>query len=176
MKNHIKALIAAVIGFNIFSAFHNSPAQLLGVGLLGWAAWLFIKAIKGSATSAASDSLKDQIAGFNYTHFHDKSGIAVDPAKRELHLISNGEYKIYPFEKIRSWETNISSGGLIMAPGLIALAENRRREKANKDETGLFLAVKDVDHPKWHIEFPPKDVKRQLERWMEILRQELNEA
>jgi hypothetical protein len=38
--------------------------------------------------------------------------------------------------------------------------------------TGFFVTVRDVDNPKWRIEM--RDEATQA-RWMEILRQEINE-
>lgn len=181
MKKYLFAALVAFVALNILGSFTSAFSTLLGFALLAWAAWLVIRAMKGGGGAKAENSLKDQLSGFNYHHLHGKTGIAVDSAKQELHLAAGGAYKVYPFSKIRSWETNIASGGMVTyAPnftsGIAATAGNLRQQRENRENTGLFLEVKDVDHPKWHIEFPPKDIKRQLERWMEILRQEVNES
>lgn len=181
MKNYFIAALIAIVGVNILTTSSSPFSSMFGLGLLAWAAWLALKTIKKGRGSAESHPLQDKIAAFNYSHFHADSGIAVDPAKRELHLLSKGEHKIYPFSMIRKWETNIMTGGMTryapnMTAGLVATAENARQRRENMANTGLFVDVKDVDHPRWHIEFHPKDVQRQLERWMEILRQELNES
>ena len=39
--------------------------------------------------------------------------------------------------------------------------------------TGLFLMVKDIENPEWHIKITDKNV---LSQWYEILQQELNEG
>lgn len=152
-----------------------------GVPLIALAAWLYFKKNKSEASLSATSDLKQLISGFNYNHLYKNSGIAIDSFKREIHLISAGEHKVYPFSKIRDWETNIASGGLTRyaptaAYAVLATADNLRQQRENKANTGLFVNMKDVDHPKWHIEFDPKDVQRELERWMEILRQEVNDS
>ena len=38
--------------------------------------------------------------------------------------------------------------------------------------TGLFLMVKDIENPEWHIKITDKNV---LSQWYEVLQQELNE-
>ena len=181
MKKFLFPALLAFIGLNTVASFSSTVAGLFGYALLAWAAWLLVKALRGSGAAKADNSLKDQLSGFHYRHFHAKTGIALDSAKQEIHLVSDGAYKVYPFSKIRSWETNIATGGMIrtspnLTASMVAAAENVRQQRENRANTGLFLQVKDVDYPKWHIEFPPKDLQRQLERWMEILRQEVNES
>jgi hypothetical protein len=181
MKKYLFPALLAFAGLNTLGSFSSATSRLFGFGLLAWAAWLLIKAIKGPGKPTADNSLRDRLSGFHYNHFHEKSGIALDSSRQEVHLISNGAYKVYPFGHIRSWETNIATGGMIrsspsVTAGMVAVAENLRQQRENRANTGLFIQVRDVDHPKWHIEFPARDVQRQLERWMEILRQEVNEA
>jgi hypothetical protein len=181
MKKYLLPGIISFIALNTLATFSSALSKLFGFALLLWAGWLLIKIMKEGSAATKSNPLRDRIAGFNYNHFYENSGIGIDSSAKEIHLISKGEYKVYPFEKIRNWETNIVTGGLTRsAPSLTsamaATADNLRQQRENKANTGLFLQVKDVDHPKWHIEFPVKDIQRQLERWMEILRQEVNES
>lgn len=181
MKNYLFPAILAFIGLNLLASFSSTASTLFGLALLAWAAWLLVSAIKGKGSAKGGNALQDQLAAFNYHHCFGDSGIAVDATKQEVHLASKGAYKVYPFSQIRSWETNLATGGMVTyAPnftsGIAATAANLRQQQENKANTGLFIQVRDVDHPKWHIQFPPKDVQRQLERWMEILRQEVNES
>jgi hypothetical protein len=170
MKNYFFIALIAFVGVITLP---------FGLPLIALAGWLYLRARKSSGGAAATNDLKQRISNFTYNHFHKGSGIGVDSSNQEVHLISSGEYKVYPFSKIRDWETNITTGGLTTyAPtatsALAATADNFRQQRENRANTGLFLNMKDVDHPRWHIEFDPKDVQRQLERWMEILRQEIN--
>ena len=181
MKKYLFPGIIAFIGLNTLASFSSAMSQLFGFGFLLWAGWLVVKAMKEGRATTKTNPLKDRISSFNYNHFYDNSGIGIDSSAKEIHLISRGEYKVYPFSKIRNWETNIATGGLTRsAPSLTsamaATADNLRQQRENKLNTGLFLEIKDVDYPKWRIAFPPKDIGRQLERWMEILRQEVNES
>ena len=54
-----------------------------------------------------------------------------------------------------------------------AIEANARAAKQASANTGLFVLVKDVENPRWRIAM--KDEGTQA-RWMEILRQEVNEA
>lgn len=65
-------------------------------------------------------------------------------------LLADGFWKIYLFSDVREWETRNGLG----------------------KNSGLYVSVKDVDHPKWRIEMKDDGIQA---RWMEILRQEINE-
>ena len=184
MKNFLKPALVAIAGlyfFNSTSYIFGGLSALIGLILLAWAVWLFIKAIKNGGAQKTVDPLKQKLSEFQYSHFHRDSGVALDTDAKEIHLLSKGVHKVYPYAKIRSWETNVASGGMILAASgagasLAATAANLRQSKINKASTGLFLEVKDIDFPKWQIEFPAKNIEQQLQRWMEILRQQVNES
>ena len=181
MKKYIVPLVLAFIGLNFLASSSFSIGKFLGFALLGWSGWMFLTSARAAGKDAKQDPMRERLAAFNYNHFYKGSGIGLDSTSREIHLISEEEYKVYPFSNIRNWETNIMTGGLTrsaptLTTAIAASAENHRQQKENAANTGLFLQVRDVDHPKWHIKFPPKDLQRQLDRWMEILRQEVNEA
>lgn len=118
-------------------------------------------------------------AGGGYEHGEDDSGIAVNRQARTLTLSNAGQWKTYPFAEVRGWKTYLVRPG---QPGVVAgnLASNvasigaeiRAKQDAAAD-TGLFVEVRDIDHPKWRVAM--KDERAQS-RWMEILRQEINEG
>ena len=111
-----------------------------------------------------------------YKHFAGKSGIAIDPVGRVVHLAADGVYKRYGFGDIRTWSTNMHTGGLYMTGGLAGVAANLATQRQNAENSGLFVEVKDIDYPLWKIRFAEKNVKdfeMQLARWSEILRQHL---
>lgn len=100
-----------------------------------------------------------------YKHFHDGTGIAVDPANQKIHLSgffgSRCLHKTYDFSQIKEWRWSIDDN-----------------EKAN---TGLFVAVRDIETPDWRVSFSlrrktRRDFKLDLQRWMEILDQTVNDA
>ncbi len=146
-----------------------------GIVLIVWSAVSTYKTLKGKEKSAPP-GLPDFVKDLRFKHFYAKTGIAVDTEKREVHLKDRGNYKVYKFDEIRSWEANTQSGGMIYGGGMNVLAANLANQRANKENTGLFIKVKDVDYPQWKIEFPPAKAKQELTRWMEILQQTLNES
>jgi len=137
----------------------------------------------------------------DYSHHYDGTAIAVDREGEIVHL--RGIFnkirveKSYPFAAIRSWNTNVSSGGLITSHGKTSFTEslgmgiaNHRKIKENERKSGLFIQVRDIDHPEWRVAFPsdtsdfkvdfadalmgrPNSGRHDLElkRWMEIMRQ-----
>ena len=110
-----------------------------------------------------------------YKNFYGDTGIALDVDKRELHLYQKPHYVVYPLDKIRSWSTNVQTGGNVYGTGLAVAAGNIGTAIANNKATGLFIEAKDIDHPKWRIVFSGRGRDREMARWMEILNQHVNE-
>jgi hypothetical protein len=105
-------------------------------------------------------------------------GIAVNGRTQQLALISGGNSKVYGFSDVRKWEASFERPGHVsnavnIASALAADAANLRMQREAKANTGLFITVRDVDHPIWRI---PLLDKTQQNRWMEILRQTINNA
>lgn len=177
----IKNITLFVIGLILFNfgqgkgGMVGSLIQPAGLVLIIWAGWCLYKSFS-SGKKAIPSGIPENVSEFKYKHFHGKTGIAVDTDKREVHLKDRGNYKVYKFHEIRSWEINVSTGGQIYGGGLNVLAANLANARQNTDSTGLFIKVKDVDFPEWKISFPLKSVKNDLKRWMEILQQTLNES
>lgn len=122
----------------------------------------------------------------DYRHFFHDTGIAVDRKNEKLYLRSsfNGvsQNKVYPFSEIRTWRTNIQTGGHVynssagINEGLAIVAHNARISRMNEYNSGLFIEVRDIEFPEWRIAFPVKaGMDLDLNRWMEILRQVVNE-
>jgi hypothetical protein len=111
-------------------------------------------------------------------HAEQDSGIAINRQARTLTLLSDGKWKTYPFSDIREWETKLSTpdrvfavGGGAVQMGAIA-GENIRAAERAALATGLFVTVKDIENPKWRVAMSNQTTQA---RWMEILRQELND-
>lgn len=85
--------------------------------------------------------------------------------------------KTYSFSDIRSWRTNIATGGTFVGQQSVATAaHNYMTQRKNEEESGLFVEVRDIDCPEWRIGFKAdKHRELTLKRWMEILRQIINE-
>lgn len=149
--------------------------SLAGIVLVIWSVIGLGKNLKGNG-KPAPQGLPDVVNDLKFKHFYAKTGIAVDTEKREVHLKDSANYKVYRFDEIRSWEANTQSGGMFIGGGVNAFAANLATQRSNKENTGLFIKVKDVDYPQWKIEFPQTKAKQELTRWMEILQQTLNES
>ena len=175
----LKFIASFFIGLVLLNASQWGVLSLLlqpaGLVLVVWSAIRIFKSFKTGKAAAPSD-LPDFVKDLRFKHFYAKTGIAVDTEKREVHLKDRANYKVYRFDEIRSWEANTQSGGMIYGGGINVLAANLANQRANKENTGLFIKVKDVDMPQWKIEFPPSAAKKELTRWMEILQQTLNES
>jgi hypothetical protein len=151
-----------------------------GVAALVWAGY---KLKTGPAPAKAGrgglDEALQMMRALPYQHFADKTGIAVDPGQRTLHLLAGGVYKAYSFDDVRTWSTNLHHGGMVYGSGLNVAVANLANARQNAEASGLFLEVRDIDHPLWKIRFPTRKVQEcemLLARWSEILRQHLNEA
>ena len=86
------------------------------------------------------------------------------------HKISNVEPG-----KVRSGELyapgirgNIQSASVNIGSAIRDSIENARMLKDSEDESGLFISVKDIDYPVWHIRIYDE---YQQNRWHEILSQ-----
>ena len=148
------------------------------LGPMSLLAALFIRAdaVKNAKISKAEESeWQSLVQNLRYKHFYDGTGLAVDPQNQKLHLASYFEAKhlrkTYDFSQVKQWRYNISYG------------RNQRLGdmRQNKQETGLFITVKDIDTPDWQISFPyyyrkTRDIEIEMKKWMEILDQMINEG
>jgi hypothetical protein len=114
-------------------------------------AWLSVSgSLKRKANYAAMLSEAGVKASSGNVHREGATGIALNKDTKSMGLLADGFWKIYPFSDVREWETRNGLG----------------------KNNGLNVLVKDVDHPKWRIEMKDDGIQA---RWMEILRQEINE-
>ncbi|EIK7038380.1 DUF4755 domain-containing protein, partial [Escherichia coli] len=120
-----------------------------------------------------------------YLHKFNECEIRLDTNKKEVFLKNEKGAKTYSFDDIKEWSYNITYGGEVAGAGLSSIRENGKTLGQNLSETGLFIRVKDVRKPEWHIRFYPRnsafnshnglnDLKAQLNQWMEIFDQNLN--
>jgi hypothetical protein len=111
------------------------------------------------------------IAAGDYEHGEDDTGIA-------LKLLHAGQWRTYPFSDVRGWTTSLVRPGQVgmvggnLASSVAAMGAEARAKHDAAADTGLFVEVRDVDRPKWRIAMADG---REQARWMEILRQEINE-
>src|SRR5471032_1210330 len=113
--------------------------------------------------------------GRGLDHCEDGTGIALNPKERLILLLAAGVYKSYDYEEVLHWmdrearEETLAYGGLSGAlPGESASSIVGDRA----DELGiLFVSVRDREIPTWRISMRDKMAR---ERWMEILRFQIN--
>ncbi len=152
-------------------------AICLAVGI-----FILVKACNagGNLGRIKMDSWLSSVANCDFKYAWDGSGIALDTTIKQIHLVAHIKKqlitRIYPISDIREWgyempgTTNISGRNVV---GNVALAFNAI------ENTGFWLKVKDIDHPKWFIKFKckssqDKETEKELLRWMEILNQNVN--
>lgn len=113
--------------------------------------------------------------GKGYEHFEGDSGIVVNSETGTLTLLAAGFHKTYPFADVRDWESRHEQAGRSIGvgiqAGLAAAASNMEARNRAAKNSGLFVSVRDIDHPQWRVDMA--DQKMQA-RWMEILRQQIN--
>lgn len=161
-----------------------------------WVPIFFISAMLCATAFGKYIVRKNNDATFNYLnenndgiylHKFNDCEIRLDTNKQEVFLKNSEGANTYSFEEIKEWSYNITYGGEVAGTGLSSIRENGKTLSQNIADTGLFIRVKDVRKPEWHIQFYPRndsfnsrkginDLKAQLNQWMEIFDQNLNAA
>ena len=174
--------------FGLLASWRHHPVgrwALIGavcgaIPLLGWLVGFgflidLLFGAKGDSGSESSSAAKAFGLGAKYVYVADDTGIAVDSNQETVRLKNGSLIQTYPFSDIRGWSTNLASGGeIIGATGTAAIGAggaNLRTGLQNRKNTGLFVSVRDIDHPEWRIDMPNENNQK---RWMEIMRQSIN--
>lgn len=181
--------ILTVIGVVLFLFAHGI---LSGLGMLCIvvAAVMFAVTISAGASkpSKKQTQLADEMTAQGYKYVAaepDGSAIGLDAARRQIFLRdAQKRSKEYPFESVRSWrihhqetgKTEVIPGGSfaqqMSALGMVHRA-NRDAARTDRESNGLFIRVKDIDSPEWHIGMQSANDQS---RWHEILTQYINEG
>lgn len=169
------------------------PARFLGFGVGGFSFfWMLfflactvICVIAGRKVAGNTQSSNGQTGNWlaqypnaRYSHHTYKSGIALDDQERVIHLLEGKVSKTYSYDDVRSWNTNIQTGGEFYGGGLGGAIGTIQAGMNNMKNTGLFITVKDVEHPEWRINLCKpnhRDARKIHAKWMEILQQSLNQ-
>ena len=171
-----KACFMIIVGIFMSYVFGPPVGSFFGISLIGggicWVLWLMLV---GSSNRSKGDNWTKKYPDSKYKFAYGQYGIAV--GEDQLHLCEYGYTKSYAFDDVRSWETNLSTGGEIIGQGFLIDNANRKQHKNNEKNTGLFVKVRDVDKPVWHIKFSryEEEEKTRQARWFEILSQTFNE-
>jgi len=112
-------------------------------------------------------------ASKGYDHTEAGTSIVINRSAKTITLMVSGFWKTYQFSDIREWECRSEKAGRIVGGHAIVTATaNLQAASEALANSGLFITVKDIEHPKWRISMVNSQTQS---RWMEILRQELNE-
>ena len=61
---------------------------------------------------------------------------------------------------------------MVLGGGINGVIINGVEGKRAAANSGLFISVSDIENPEWHVKFRDKSL---LNKWYEILQQEINE-
>ena len=119
-----------------------------------------------------------------YSFLGNGTGIGISDDLKRIGLISFNKSKIYNTDQIRGHKISDVTPGQIRAGHVIgggmqgaganigyairASIENKKLQTEARDESGLFIDVKDIDNPEWHIRMYDRTTQK---RWHEILTQ-----
>ncbi len=174
----------SIVGLLVFAISLGNPRGEATLGLVmalaPWGlAYIFWK-MAGTKGREAFDQLIKQNLKPDLTDWFDASGIAMDIKARKIAVASKNACKIYDFDDIRGFRSSFQSGGQVQAFGNVGVNANMQMAAANigtglrnYSQSGLFVRVRDVDHPEWQIQ--GIDAKHAA-RWMEIFEQYVNEG
>lgn len=130
-------------------------------------------------SSKSTPAWVSQFENIQYSNEFANTGIAIDGANQKIHLMENGFTKTYSFSDVRDWKTNLQTGGHIYGGGAQGMLANSATNAGNVKSSGLFISVKDIEHPEWHVKLclPGNKEDRKIHaRWMEIMKQTINEG
>ena len=162
-----------ILGIALFVAsfmFGSGTVALIGLALFAWGVF---------AVAQRNSTIASFGTGYQYSFCSGKTGIGVSPETRMVKLKEKSNVKEYPFDMIRSWESNLQTGGMVVHGGSSMTgaanvgAANAGQMMRNRQASGFFVATKDLDNPAWRIEMFDK---KEQAKWMEIMQQCINES
>jgi hypothetical protein len=138
--------------------------------LLVW--FLIHRASKREAAHQAMLREAGVSQGSGFDHAEADTGIALNKQAKTLTLLIGAFHKTYSFADIREWEAIKETPGVVVGGNLAAVGAEVAMNRRAAANTGFFVTVRDVDNPKWRIAMKDKPTQA---RWMELMRQEVNE-
>lgn len=110
-----------------------------------------------------------EIMNADYKNVHYNSAIALNKLSKTIFLLSGDQKKTYSFDEIREWSFKKDDGYF-----QTTVNGTTRWEQA-APRASFYVKVRDINHPDWTIEFD-YEKRNDLNRWMEIFQQNLNEG
>lgn len=184
-------IMSALMGIDVHSWRAFFLCFAFGIGML-----VFLGKAVDQIGRVNMDSWLASVADCKYKYAWDGSGIAIDIKNSKIYLTSRfnrqSTAKMYSLYDVREWGYEIpgfstQKSGMVIGGGLGNASHNIGASigdgitnMANisnaRENTGLWLKVKDIDFPKWFIKFKTDNkTENELTRWMEILQQSINE-
>ena len=134
---------------------------------------------------------KEHVLDYAYQFAWENSAIYIYSDLKKIGLVEGINAKVYDIGSVREYSfslidphqystlgrTEVIGGGLAGAAhnigssigdGIATAVTNRQAKKEAQQKSGLFIRVKDIDHPQWRIEM--YDMNEQI-KWNEILTQ-----
>ena len=172
--------IAVFVGA-IFIALLNQSivAGILSL-VIGVALLVFFVGKLSNVGRVPMDDWLNSIQNKDYSYAWDGTGIAVDLQNNKIFLSGyfsdKQESKSYCLSDVREWGYELHS---VQKYGrdnrLASVAVETANEVITREKTGFWVSVADIDFPVWFVKFQEKkDLKIELERWMEIMQQAVN--
>ncbi|MFC5548213.1 DUF4755 domain-containing protein [Massilia aerilata] len=169
---------------SVFAPFAPGGLAKLTVFAIGWAptsALVWFAMERSKRRQEAHKKMLDDVGvapGSGFDHSEDSTGIAINRDQRIVGVLKGGTYRTYGYEKLREWAIRDERAGRVtpafgVANGVMAAGANARMERDARANTGLFLTFRDLDSPTWRVAMKDSATR---ERWMELLRQEVNEG
>lgn len=167
-------VVYALIMAGIFGDLGIVPAALIIAAILFGVRFSTKKNMENSLLKTAGILKNDKSC---FIFFNLSSGVVLNPSEKTITLADTAStVKKYRYDEIRSWsneeETAGETIGVGLQAGMAALGANTRAKARARANTGLFISVKDINHPVYRIGMQNK---KDRQKWFEILTQELNE-
>lgn len=176
------SIIIAIFGSTAAITVQGTAQTLIALTIAVTPLALTIRSRKAARSEAARlFAAACEAAGVSedtkFAHMEAGTIIVLNTQRRRLALAAGGDAKVYGYDDVREWEARKVSrtGGAVGFGGVGTIAAGSQNIAASMQadrETGLFLTMRDVEHPEWRVSmFDSSD----RARWAEILGQELKE-
>ena len=164
------AAIAALFG--VLNLFDNKGSFIASVFLIApFAAITFLLFAQVKADKNDFFKKVEKFGPSKYGEHINNTGIAVT-TNGKIVLANGLKVKAYDFGDVRQWGTSIQDAGMVLGGGINGVIINGVEGKRAAANSGLFISVRDIENPEWHVKFRDKSI---LNKWYEILQQEINE-
>lgn len=168
-------LIVIFLGF-FFLGFGYFDEQYIGIFIslpVLWIGWqIFDFPTSRRLKLEAKIKALPEFSGADFSHVYSDTGLALNNSTQTIFLVAGDKQKLYSFADIRRWRYVFADHDI---PSGAGLGQRAGIESRNADESGLFVEVKDINAPEWHIKFAYNSgTLAELKRWMEIMRQCVN--